>query len=41
MFTQHYDTDALDASVLLLVLTRFLPPDDERIRGPCARLPTS
>jgi GH15 family glucan-1,4-alpha-glucosidase len=32
VFTQHYDTDALDASVLLLVLTRFLPPDDERIR---------
>jgi GH15 family glucan-1,4-alpha-glucosidase len=32
VFTQHYDTDALDASVLLMVLTRFLPPDDERIR---------
>jgi GH15 family glucan-1,4-alpha-glucosidase len=31
VFTQHYDTDALDASVLLIVLTRFLPPDDERV----------
>ena len=29
---QHYDTDALDASVLLMPLVRFLPPDDERIR---------
>ena len=33
VFTQHYDTDALDASVLLMVLTRFLPMDDERIRA--------
>jgi GH15 family glucan-1,4-alpha-glucosidase len=32
VFTQHYDTDALDASLLLLPLVRFLPPDDERIR---------
>jgi GH15 family glucan-1,4-alpha-glucosidase len=32
VFTQHYDTDALDASVLLMPRTRFLPPDDERIR---------
>ena len=31
VFTQHYDTTALDASVLLMVLNRFLPPDDERI----------
>jgi GH15 family glucan-1,4-alpha-glucosidase len=31
VFTQHYDTDALDASNLLMPLTRFLPPDDERI----------
>jgi GH15 family glucan-1,4-alpha-glucosidase len=31
VFTQHYETDALDASVLLMVLTRFLPTDDERI----------
>jgi GH15 family glucan-1,4-alpha-glucosidase len=33
VFTQHYDTDALDASVLLMPLVRFLPPDDERIRA--------
>jgi alpha,alpha-trehalase len=32
VFTQHYETDALDASVLLMVLTRFMPPEDERIR---------
>src|SRR5207247_2414197 len=33
VFTQHYDTDALDASVLLMPLVRFLPPDDARIRA--------
>ncbi len=32
VFTQHYDTNALDASLLLMPLVRFLPPDDERIR---------
>ena len=32
VFTQHYDTEALDASALLMPLVRFLPPDDERIR---------
>jgi len=32
VFVQHYETDALDASVLLMPLVRFLPPDDERIR---------
>jgi GH15 family glucan-1,4-alpha-glucosidase len=32
VFTQHYDTDALDASLLLMPLVRFLPADDERIR---------
>jgi alpha,alpha-trehalase len=32
VFCQHYDTEALDASVLLMVLVRFLPPGDERIR---------
>jgi GH15 family glucan-1,4-alpha-glucosidase len=32
VFTQHYDTNALDASVLLMPLVRFLPPDDPRIR---------
>ncbi len=29
---QHYDTEALDASVLLAPLVRFLPPDHEVIR---------
>jgi GH15 family glucan-1,4-alpha-glucosidase len=33
VFTQHYDTDALDASLLLMPLVRFLPPEDERIRA--------
>jgi GH15 family glucan-1,4-alpha-glucosidase len=33
VFTQHYDTDALDASLLLIPLVRFLPPDDERVRN--------
>ena len=32
VFCQHYDTEALDASVLLIPLVRFLPPDDERVR---------
>jgi GH15 family glucan-1,4-alpha-glucosidase len=32
VFTQHYETDALDASCLLLPLLRFLPPSDPRIR---------
>jgi alpha,alpha-trehalase len=31
VFTQHYDTTALDASCLLLPLVRFLPPDDQRV----------
>ena len=33
VFTQHYDTKALDASLLLMPLVRFLPPDDPRIRA--------
>jgi GH15 family glucan-1,4-alpha-glucosidase len=33
VFTQHYDTKALDASALLVPLVRFLPPDDERVRN--------
>ncbi|WP_238384772.1 glycoside hydrolase family 15 protein [Segeticoccus rhizosphaerae] len=33
VFTQHYDTDALDASTLLIPLVGFLPPDDERLRA--------
>jgi alpha,alpha-trehalase len=32
VFTQHYETEDLDASVLLMPLVRFLPPDDERIK---------
>jgi alpha,alpha-trehalase len=31
VFRQHYDTDALDASNLLIPLVRFLPPKDERV----------
>jgi GH15 family glucan-1,4-alpha-glucosidase len=31
-FTQSYGSDALDASLLLLPLVRFLPPQDERLR---------
>jgi GH15 family glucan-1,4-alpha-glucosidase len=31
VFRQHYDTDALDASTLLVPLLRFLPPEDERV----------
>jgi GH15 family glucan-1,4-alpha-glucosidase len=33
VFRQHYETDALDASTLLVPLVRFLPPDDERVRA--------
>jgi GH15 family glucan-1,4-alpha-glucosidase len=33
VFRQHYETDALDASLLLMPLLRFLPPDDPRIRA--------
>jgi GH15 family glucan-1,4-alpha-glucosidase len=33
VFTQHYETSAVDASLLLLPLFRFLPPDDQRIRA--------
>jgi alpha,alpha-trehalase len=32
VFRQHYDTDALDASTLLIPLLRFLRPDDKRVR---------
>ena len=39
VFCQHYETDALDASVLLMPLVRFLPAGDERVRsdGACDR----
>jgi GH15 family glucan-1,4-alpha-glucosidase len=33
VFVQHYDTDALDASLLLMPLVRFLPPEDPRVRA--------
>jgi GH15 family glucan-1,4-alpha-glucosidase len=33
VFRQHYETDALDASTLLVPLTRFLPASDERVRN--------
>jgi alpha,alpha-trehalase len=33
VFTQHYDTTELDASVLLIPLVGFLPPEDERVRA--------
>jgi len=31
VFVQHYDTDALDASLLVLPLVGFVPADDERM----------
>jgi GH15 family glucan-1,4-alpha-glucosidase len=33
VFCQHYETTALDASLLLMPLLRFLPPTDPRIRA--------
>jgi GH15 family glucan-1,4-alpha-glucosidase len=33
VFVQHYGSTALDASVLLMPLTRFLPADDPRLRA--------
>jgi len=33
VFVQHYDTAALDASLLLVALVGFLPPSDERVRA--------
>ncbi|HEY0317385.1 MAG TPA: glycoside hydrolase family 15 protein [Solirubrobacterales bacterium] len=33
IFRQHYETDALDASLLLMPLLRFLRPDDPRVRA--------
>ena len=35
-FTQHYDTDQVDASLLLIPLIGFLPPDDPRVLGTIA-----
>ncbi|MBV9046771.1 MAG: glycoside hydrolase family 15 protein, partial [Solirubrobacterales bacterium] len=33
VFRQHYGTDSLDASTLLIPLVRFLPPSDERVHA--------
>jgi alpha,alpha-trehalase len=33
VFCQHYDTNALDASLLLIPLLGFLPPEDPRVRA--------
>src|SRR5690606_20273176 len=33
VFTQHYQTKALDASALIIPLFGFLPPDDDRVRA--------
>jgi GH15 family glucan-1,4-alpha-glucosidase len=33
VFRQHYDTDDLDASLLLIPIMGFLPPDDARVRA--------
>jgi GH15 family glucan-1,4-alpha-glucosidase len=33
VFCQHYGSTALDASLLLIPLVRFLPPDDPRVRS--------
>ncbi len=37
-FTQSYGSKSLDASLLLLPIVGFLPPDDERIRGTVAQI---
>ena len=33
VFVQHYGATSLDASVLLIPLVRFLPPDDPRVKA--------
>jgi GH15 family glucan-1,4-alpha-glucosidase len=33
VFRQHYDTDDLDASLLLIPIMGFLPEDDERVKA--------
>jgi GH15 family glucan-1,4-alpha-glucosidase len=37
-FTQHYDTTEVDASLLLIPLIGFLPPDDTRVLGTIAAI---
>jgi GH15 family glucan-1,4-alpha-glucosidase len=38
VFCQHYETTALDASLLLVPLTGFLPPEDKRVRATVAAI---
>jgi GH15 family glucan-1,4-alpha-glucosidase len=33
VFVQHYQTESLDASTLLVPIVRFLPPEDPRVRA--------
>jgi alpha,alpha-trehalase len=33
VFRQHYETDELDASLLLIPIIGFLPPDDDRVKA--------
>jgi GH15 family glucan-1,4-alpha-glucosidase len=33
VFRQHYEADALDASLLLIPIMGFLPPDDDRVKA--------
>jgi GH15 family glucan-1,4-alpha-glucosidase len=33
VFVQHYETNSLDAAMLLIPLLRFLPPEDPRVRA--------
>lgn len=37
-FTQHYETEEVDASLLLIPLVGFLPPDDPRVHGTIAAI---
>ena len=37
-FTQHYDTDEVDASLLLIPMVGFLPPDVPRVLGTVAAI---
>jgi GH15 family glucan-1,4-alpha-glucosidase len=37
-FVQSYDSTALDASLLLIPIVGFLPPEDERVRGTLAAI---
>jgi GH15 family glucan-1,4-alpha-glucosidase len=37
-FTQHYDTTEVDASLLLIPIVGFLPPEDPRVHGTIAAI---